>query len=395
MPEINQCVIFAGGKGERLGPATLNLPKPMYSFRGKPFIHHLIDQMAENGITEVIILTGYLEDNIRQYFKKKNVKKIRVRTHFSPVSFNTGARLKRVEKYLKKQFLLIYGDNYLPDNIRKIINNYDDQKFDAQVTLYDNEDNYSKSNVGIKKNLVITYDKTRKSKKLKYVDIGYMVLKRKIINSMSDTNFNFESLFFKKLISSKKLQAYVTKIRYFSVTSLQRIQSTDQFFSSRKFVFIDRDGVLNKKPPKGEYIKTFKDFIWKPNTLKALKMLKKMNIIIIIITNQAGIGRKMLKMKDLNDIHIMMCKEARAAGGEISYIYVCPHHWQDNCICRKPMPGLFYNAQKDLSLNLQKIPFIGDSSTDEQVAKSLSMKFYKVNEKQDLYGIVKKYGKFL
>ena len=56
-------------------------------------------------------------------------------------------------------------------------------------------------------------------------------------------------------------------------------------------------------------------------------------------------------------------------------IYVCPHHWDEKCFCRKPMPGLFLNAQKDLSLDFSKIFFVGDQITDKEVAEKLQIKY--------------------
>jgi len=123
--------------------------------------------------------------------------------------------------------------------------------------------------------------------------------------------------------------------------------------------------------------------------LEGLKLLKQNNFHVILITNQAGIGRGIFSKNQLDQIHQKMCKDARNYGAEIEYIYFCPHHWDDNCDCRKPKPGMFFNAQKDLHIDLTKTYFIGDDIRDGEAATSAGCKFKLIKENERLDELIR------
>jgi len=85
---------------------------------------------------------------------------------------------------------------------------------------------------------------------------------------------------------------------------------------------------------------------------------------IIIITNQSAVGRGIIKMDVLNIIHTQMVREIEEAGGRIDALYVCPHHPDEKCACRKPEPGLLLKAAAELGLDLGQSAFLGDSRSD-------------------------------
>ena len=88
----------------------------------------------------------------------------------------------------------------------------------------------------------------------------------------------------------------------------------------------------------------------------------------IVITNQAGIGRGMVEPTELERIHGNMKTELATDGVEILGIYVCPHHWDEGCFCRKPNPGMLYQASREHLFRLDKTLFIGDDPRDCQTA---------------------------
>ena len=110
-----------------------------------------------------------------------------------------------------------------------------------------------------------------------------------------------------------------------------------------------------------------------------------------MITNQPGIARGNLTIDDLNKIHDKMQSDLAKAGAKIDYIYYCPHNWDDGCLCRKPKPGLLYQAQKDLSLNLTECVFFGDDERDMEAAKAARVKGILVGEEYSLKDAVTDY----
>jgi D-glycero-D-manno-heptose 1,7-bisphosphate phosphatase len=165
---------------------------------------------------------------------------------------------------------------------------------------------------------------------------------------------------------------------------------TEAFFRRRPAVVLDRDGVLNKRPPKAQYVRSWNEFEWLPGAKEALRLLKENGYRVIIVSNQAGIGRGAMTETDLQDIHERMQQDAKESGGHIDAIYYCPHGWDDGCECRKPKPGLLFQAQHDLNLDLSRTVFIGDDERDAWAADAAGCGSILVSEKTPLLEIAKK-----
>jgi len=156
----------------------------------------------------------------------------------------------------------------------------------------------------------------------------------------------------------------------------------------KKAVFLDRDGVINKKPARGEYVKNWKEFEFLSGAIKALKILCQKGFEIYIITNQAGIGRGFMSEQDLKIIHQELEKELEKQDVKISGIYYCPHEMRENCGCRKPKPGLFFQAAKEHNLDLKKVIFIGDDWRDSGAGLSAECETILVGKEKNLLQIV-------
>lgn len=131
-------------------------------------------------------------------------------------------------------------------------------------------------------------------------------------------------------------------------------------------VFLDRDGVINRKAPEGEYVTSWEEFAFLPGALDGLARLAGAGVPIVVVTNQRGIARKRMTEADLADIHRRMLAAIREAGGRVDAIYHCPH--EGGCRCRKPGTGLFVDAAADLGLRLDQTAVIGDQPSDMEAA---------------------------
>jgi len=132
-------------------------------------------------------------------------------------------------------------------------------------------------------------------------------------------------------------------------------------------VFLDRDGTINKKAPYGQYILNKEQFEFLPGVLDALRFLhKNSERRIVIVTNQAAIGRGFTLRCEVNDLHAWVSQQVRQAGGLIHAFYICPHTIDDKCRCRKPQPGLLVQASREMELDLARSVMVGDTMTDIQ-----------------------------
>ncbi|MGD9180703.1 MAG: D-glycero-beta-D-manno-heptose 1,7-bisphosphate 7-phosphatase [Desulfobacterales bacterium] len=134
----------------------------------------------------------------------------------------------------------------------------------------------------------------------------------------------------------------------------------------RNVVFLDRDGVINQDSP--DYIKGWSEFDFISRSVEAIRDLTRSGFTIIIITNQSAIPRKLISPHELEHVHAKMKAAIESKGGKINDIFICPHLPSDGCTCRKPSPGLIYQAQSRYDIDLATSVMIGDSVRDIQCA---------------------------
>ena len=135
----------------------------------------------------------------------------------------------------------------------------------------------------------------------------------------------------------------------------------------QRVVFLDRDGVINRDSP--DYIKSWEEFEFFPKSIEAIRLLNLNGFTTIIITNQSVINRNMVSKEGLEHIHALMKKEIKSGGGKIKDIFFCPHTPEEGCDCRKPEPGLIYQAQKKYQIDLPASTMVGDNAKDIECAR--------------------------
>jgi D-glycero-D-manno-heptose 1,7-bisphosphate phosphatase len=134
-------------------------------------------------------------------------------------------------------------------------------------------------------------------------------------------------------------------------------------------VFLDRDGVVNRKAPEGDYITSWARFEFLPGALEGLRLLAVAGPAVVVATNQRGIARGRMTEAALADIHERMRAEVAEAGGRIDAVYHCPH--EGGCECRKPGVGMFERAAGELGVRLDSAAVIGDRASDMQAAATI------------------------
>jgi len=394
--EIKQAVILAGGRGERLRPFTDNKPKPMIPINGKPFLEYLIEMLKENGIEEVVILTGYLSEKIEEHFKDGSNFGINIEYSFTPFEDKngqeneSGIRIKNAEHLLNDKFLLMYCDNYWPVDLKKMIDFYNQMGRFAMTTVYNNKDGFGEygkeNNVWVSDdNCVLKYDRTRKDPNLNGVDMGFFILNKKIIDLIPEDNCHFEKEILPKLISENQLAAYQTDHRYYFITDQHSLKRAEKFLRPEKTIFLDRDGVINKKI-NNDYVRNWTQFEFLPESIEALKLLCQNDYQIYIITNQRGIAQGLMSKDDLNNIHQRMEEELKKHNVTINKIYYCLHQ-EGECDCRKPKPGMLFRAANENYIDLSKAIFIGDDEKDLQAGQAAGCKTILIDKNKNLLSI--------
>jgi len=144
-------------------------------------------------------------------------------------------------------------------------------------------------------------------------------------------------------------------------------------FPGIKYVFLDRDGVTNRKLPEGQFVRSWRDFEFLPGAESAIAALNRSGRHIIIISNQRGIALGLYTRADVETLHMKLQERMAEHDAHIDAFYYCPHD-RNQCDCRKPKTGLFEQVFRDFpEASAQNSIVIGDSLSDIQAARTLGL----------------------
>ena len=149
-----------------------------------------------------------------------------------------------------------------------------------------------------------------------------------------------------------------------------------------KAIFLDRDGIINLE--RKDYVKTIKEFILIDEIFDIIKLINSKGYLVIIITNQSAINRKIITENDLRKIHDHFLKLAKNKNAKVDGIYFCPHTPNENCKCRKPKPELIKQAALDFQVDLSQSWMIGDNQTDFDAGINAGCKAIKISNAFEL-----------
>ena len=129
-----------------------------------------------------------------------------------------------------------------------------------------------------------------------------------------------------------------------------------------KLVILDRDGTINED--RDDFIKSPEEWVPIPGALEAISRLNHAGWHVVVASNQSGLGRGLFDMATLNAMHVKMNQALARHGGRIDAVFFCPHTPEDNCSCRKPLPGLIELIGERYGVTLANVPMVGDSLRD-------------------------------
>ena len=139
-----------------------------------------------------------------------------------------------------------------------------------------------------------------------------------------------------------------------------------------KLIVLDRDGVINYDSD--DYVKTVDEWIPLPGSMEAIGKLTQAGYKVAVATNQSGIARGYFSVETLNAMHDKMIKLAAEHGGKFDVIAYCPHGPDDNCDCRKPLPGLIHQIESALGVSAKNYYMVGDSLRDLEAGVAAGLK---------------------
>lgn len=137
-------------------------------------------------------------------------------------------------------------------------------------------------------------------------------------------------------------------------------------------IFLDRDGVINENRP--HYVRSWQDVILIPQAINALRAIASWPYKIIVVTNQSPIGRGILTLAEAETINQQIQAAVQAQGGRIDALFLCPHTPDEDCLCRKPKPGMLLQAAQRYDLDLSRSIMVGDALSDVAAGRSAGVR---------------------
>ena len=148
----------------------------------------------------------------------------------------------------------------------------------------------------------------------------------------------------------------------------------------KKAAFLDRDGVINRKPPEGQYVTNWETMEVLAGTREAIRTLNQAGYFVVIVSNQRCVAKGLITRSQLDGMHARMCHELEVGGARIDAVYYCPHDLHPPCHCRKPQPGMLLGAARIHGLDLSESWMIGDTEQDMLAGKSAGCRTARLTE---------------
>jgi len=225
--------ILAGGLATRLRPLTVSIPKSMIQVAGEPFIAHQLRMLVRNGIREVVILCGFLGEQIVEFVGDGRAFGCNVRYCFDgETRLGTGGAIRNALPLLGDTFLTIYGDSYCATDYQAIYDAFLASGKLGLMTVFRNENLWDKSNVEFSDGQILRYDKEIQSPEMHYIDYGINAFSADAFAAIGkESAFDLATLQM-ELLRQQSLAGFQVFERFYEVGSHQGLAETDVYLSA-------------------------------------------------------------------------------------------------------------------------------------------------------------------
>ena len=363
-----KAVILAGGRGERIRPISDTLPKALVPIDGKPIIAHQIEQLERVGVREIFILTGYLAQSIASYCGQLQTN-MKIHCIESSPGATPAQRILNSQIDIGDEFLLIYCDNFIlsDSNIESVL-----QSNAAITFLVQSRD---VGNIKLNSNQQAFYTSDQRSSDYRAVELGNISVKTKrfmeVLNKTQDLPQTLEKL-------SNELVCLAV-ISNSPVNSISNLKTYTSNLRRRRILLLDRDGILVEKMPYREYLSNLKDYRPIYENWSTLKKVSNLGVDFLIATNQPGVATGEVSEEFLSAFHIRLVSDLLDFGINVLAVYACKHHWNENCNCRKPKPGMLLEAMEQFEISAESTLYIGDEVKDSIAASAAGIDYVIIN----------------
>jgi MurNAc alpha-1-phosphate uridylyltransferase len=229
--------ILAGGLATRLLPLTKTSPKALIDVCGVPFIDWQLRLLAENGVEKVVFCVGHLSSMIQDFVGDGSNYGLTVAYSVDgDIPLGTGGAIKKAVPILGDDFMVLYGDSYLPTDYVAVQARFYELGKPALMTVYRNDDNFDTSNVAFHDNEIMLYSKNSQSSKFTHIDYGLSVFNRTVFSTLPSGQPADLSEICSKLSTEQNLAGFEVFERFYEIGSHQGLKDFKEYIERRNHV---------------------------------------------------------------------------------------------------------------------------------------------------------------
>lgn len=234
MSEGLQAVILAGGLATRLGEAARSTPKSLLKVAGRPFLAWQLERLVRSGFRDVLVLTGHLGDAIAAFVGDGSSFGVRASTlPDGPALLGTAGALRHALGELDDEFLVTYGDSYLPfDYSAPLADLRAHTNALGTMAVFPNAGRWDASNTLVSGEMVARYEKGTKDPALEHIDYGATALRRSVVAAIPEGVVRGLDDVQAELARRGALRAYVATKRFYEIGSPEGLAELDRHLAS-------------------------------------------------------------------------------------------------------------------------------------------------------------------
>lgn len=387
---VPDAVILAGGLATRLGDLASATPKCLMPVAGRPFVDHLLWNLRRHGVRRVVLAVGRLGEQVEAHVGDGSTFGLEAVYSREESAMGTGGALALAAEHVTTdEAFVLNGDslfdlNYLdlavrlrasaPSGVRAVISlrEVEDASRYGSVRLAGSG---GEPGAAAAATCVAAFDEKGVSGP-GLVSGGVYCVEASLLRELDRVPHSVETEVFPRLVVEGQLSAAVYDGLFIDIgvpDSLHDAQAAVAAWRRRPVAFLDRDGVLNVDV---NYVHKPEQVEWLPGAIEAVRELNDAGYLVMVMTNQAGIGRGFYTEDDFEQFTSWMADRLAEAGAHIDAVYHCPHHptealpgWRQDCECRKPRPGMFLRALAEWDVDVERSFMVGDKLGDLEAAR--------------------------
>ena len=226
--------ILAGGLATRLQPQTATIPKALLPVAGEPFVIHQLRLLRSAGFRRIVLCLGHLGKQIETLLGDGRQFELEITYSYDGQTLlGTGGALKRALHLLGDQFVVLYGDSYLPVDYRSIVKAFNRSGKFALMTVFKNNGLWDKSNVSFESGQILCYSKRMSTPAMHYIDYGIGILSARAFDGFCDQEvFDLADLY-SQLVKVGRMTGYEVKRRFYEIGSPQGLAELEALLGSR------------------------------------------------------------------------------------------------------------------------------------------------------------------